>query len=130
VGVRISFDGEQKFEQFLREKENRLYAILAEAMIVIMHEAEWEAKAISLSRFDTGAMFDAISSKVEFAARKIVGEAGFIDGAADYYIYQTVTGFRHWLSGEFIDPTHALRTASEKAYHETQAAIAKAIASA
>lgn len=130
MGVRISFDGEQKFDQFLRRAENDIYAKLAEAMIVIMHEAEWEAKAISASRYDTGAMFDAISSKISFSARRIVAEAGFIDEVADYYIYQTVTGFRHWLSGDFIEATHALRTASEKAYAETLKAIADAIRSA
>lgn len=132
MGVRISSNVEADFERFLRQKENRLYASLAESMIRIMHEAEWEAKGITagMERIDTGAMFDAISSKVEFSARKIVAEAGFIDGAADYYVYQTVTGFRHWLSGNFIEPTRALQTAGLKAYAETQDAIADAIRSA
>lgn len=119
------------FERFLRQKENALYAELAESMVRIMHEAEWEAKGITagMERIDTGAMFDAISSKVEFSAKSIVAEAGFIDDVADYYIYQTVTGFRHYLTNQKVEATHALQTASIKAYEETQAAIADAIRS-
>lgn len=134
MGVRIiGFDNVRAdMERFLRQTENRLYAALADDMIRIMHEAEWEAKGITAAeeRVDTWAMFDAISSKVEFSAKKIVGEAGFIDDVADYYVYQTVTGFRHWLSGQKVEATHALQTASLKAYEETQAAIAAAIRSA
>lgn len=129
MGVRVHSTMEADFARFLQNKENKLYALLAEAIVRIMHEAEWEMKGITAraERIDTAAMFDALGSKVEFAARTITAEAGFIDGAQDYYIYQTVTGFQHYLSGNRIEPTRAIAEAGTKAYYETLAAIQLAI---
>ena len=129
--VIIHTNMEADFAAFLALKENKMYALLAAAMVGIMNDARWEMQAITSAadRIDSGDMYNAFGSQVEYTAKKIIGEAGFIGGAQDYYIYQTVTGFRHWLSGERIEPTEALVVAGTKAYAETQAAIEAAIRS-
>ncbi len=46
---------------------------------------------------------------------------GFIKNFIDYFRYQTITGFRHWGSGEFIAPSLALSDAkydAEALMHE------------
>lgn len=131
MGVRIHSNMEADFAKFLNNKERKLYAALAAAMIGIVHDAEWNAKANTASsgRVLTGAMLNAIQSKVEFQARKVVGEVGFIGDQAEYYIYQTVTGFTHWLGGQRIDPTGALADAAVQAGKDAEAAIEAAIRS-
>lgn len=129
--VIIHTNMEADFAVFLAAKENKMYALLAAAMVGIMNDARWEMQAATAAadRIDSGDMYNAMSSRVEYTAKKIIGEAGFIDGAQAYYIYQTVTGFRHYLTGERIEPTEALIIAGTKAYAETQAAIEAAIRS-
>lgn len=63
-------------------------------------------------RVDTGAMIDAIVGDVfQEGVSRIMGEFGFITQQELYFSLQTVTGFKHYLSGEFIEPTYALRDA-------------------
>lgn len=129
MGVRFIGDPGADLMRFVKDKETRLYAALAHAMISIVHDAEWNAVVGTGDRVDTYAMIEAISSKVEFEAKMIIGEVGFINDMQDYYLYQTVTGFRHWLSGERINPTGALAEAAVIASKDAEAAIAAAIRS-
>ncbi len=102
---------------------------VAPVMADIIRDAVADAKDRSADRVLTGTMISAIEGKVEAAARQISGKFGFLGEQQDYFIFQTVTGFHHWLGGEFIEPTFALRDAGEVAKGELVAAIAKAIAS-
>lgn len=70
------------------------------------------AKSGKAGRVDTEAMINAITSVYRFEVDKIVGEFGFMNQAQLYYVLQTQTGFTHWLSGEFIEPTFAIRDAT------------------
>lgn len=67
-------------------------------------------------RIDTGAMLNAVTYRVNQVAGEIVGEFGFINEQELYYFLQTDTGFRHWISNEFIEPTFALRDAAAIAF--------------
>lgn len=137
MGVRITSNVDQNFDIFLKRGEGQLYDALADAVEEIVRQGALTARALTAQRgrptsqgggrVETGAMAEALKHKVEASARKIVGEFGFTDGHADYYIYQTVTGFNHWLSSEFIAPTFAIRDAGEIARGEMAAAIKAAI---
>lgn len=119
--------------------EEQLYKSLAAAMAEIVMQAALTARAYTAQRgrptsrgggrVDTGAMAEAISDKVEASASLIIGKFGFLDEKADYYMYQTITGFNHYLSGNFIEPTFALRDAKVIAEGELVRAIEAAIRS-
>lgn len=65
-------------------------------------------------RVDTGLMADSVSSQVvEDTPNKIVAEFGWLGDVEPYFVYQTATGFIHNRSGEYIEPTFALRDATE-----------------
>lgn len=108
--------------------ENQLYRSLAGAMAQIASQAAMVARQRT-DRVDTGAMINAITSDVRTEAKTIIGRFGFLDQQAEYFLYQTVTGFTHWLSGEFIEPTFALRDAKILAEGEVVEAIERAIRS-
>lgn len=131
MGVRFIGDPDADLRRFIKQKEDRLYAALAAAMIGIVHDAEWDAKARTAAsgRIDTGAMFNAIGSTIQFKAKSIIGEVGFTQDMQDYYLYQTVTGFQHWLSGQRIEPTGAIAEAAVEAQKNAQEAIEQAIRS-
>lgn len=108
--------------------ETQLYAALSDAMAKVIVSAVADAKSRT-DRVLTGAMISAIDGQVEARGREIIGKFGFIGEQADYFLYQTVTGFHHALSGYFIAPTFALRDAGEIAKGDVVAAVAAAIRS-
>ena len=118
---------------------DQLYIALAGEMVGLAEQAAITARAYTAQRgrrtsrgggrIDEGTMVEAIKSEVELSAKTIIGRFGFIGAQADYFLYQTVLGFEHWLSGEMIEPTFALRDARVKAEPEVYKAIEKAIRS-
>lgn len=110
--------------------KDAIFAQLADAMADIIQKAVARAKDLSADRVDTGAMISAIEGDVEASARAIAGRFGFLGDKQDYYVFQTVSGFHHWLGGQFIEPTFALRDAGEMAKGDLTAAVAAAIRSA
>jgi hypothetical protein len=108
---------------------DQLIDALADAMADVIQNAVANAKSLSADRVLTGAMISAIEGEVAAAGRDIAGKFGFLGDQQDYYVYQTVSGFHHWLGGQFIEPTFALRDAGEKAKGELVAAVRAAIAS-
>lgn len=117
----------------------QLASELAEALEAIVRNAALNAREFTAERgrptsryggrVDTAAMLEAIKSDVEVNARKIIGKFGFIDKQEDYFLFQTVTGFTHWASSAFIEPTFALRDAELIAIQDLGAAIRAAIRS-
>jgi len=73
------------------------------------------AKSGKEGRIDTGAMLDAVTYRVEQVENEIVGEFGFLNAPEFYMFLQTDTGFVHHLSGEFIEPTYAMRDSAIEA---------------
>lgn len=72
-------------------------------------------------RIESGKMYDEVSYRVwQDSDGSIHGELGFLDGGELYEFLQTDTGFRHWISGEFIEPTYALRDAALIAMQKLQ----------
>lgn len=57
----------------------------------------------------SGDMVDAMDVEVSKTATQL--RFGFLRGVQDYFRFQTITGFRHWKSGEFIEPSLALSDA-------------------
>jgi hypothetical protein len=108
---------------------DQLIDALAGVMADIIQKAVARAKDLSADRVDTGAMISAIEGEVQSAGRDIAGRFGFLGEQQDYFVFQTVSGFHHWLGGQFIEPTFALRDAGEMAKGELVAAVAKAIRS-
>lgn len=108
--------------------EDQLYKSLASSMAQIASQAAATAQART-DRVDTGLMRGQITSDVELKAREVIGKFGFLNEKADYFLYQTVTGFTHWLSGDFIEPTFALRDAKLIAENDVIEAIERAIRS-
>lgn len=104
----------------------QLYRSLSEAMFTIAVQAADYAKS-QTDRIDTAEMLNAISHEVQVRANSITAAFGFTGDVKAYYVYQTVTGFTHWLSGQFIEPTFALRDARVRAEPEVIAAIYRAI---
>jgi hypothetical protein len=139
VGVRITTNIDRTFPLFIKRSEEKLYDALATAMYEVARQGAITARAYTAQRgrptsrgsgrIDTGAMVEAINHKVELAGSKIIAEFGFTDEVAGYYIFQTVTGFTNWVSGDFIEPTFAIRDAGEKSRGEAIKAIKAAIRS-
>ncbi len=119
--------------------EDQLYKSLASAMVMIAAQGAITARAYTAERgrptsrgagrVDSGDMANAIRHEVEFQANQIIARFGFVGEQAQYFLYQTVTGFEHWLSADFIEPTFALRDAKIKAEPEVVAAVTAAIRS-
>ena len=137
MGVRITTDFDTQFRAFIGRVERDIYDELSEAVAVVIQAAVLNAREFTATRgrptsrfggrIDTSAMIDALKGKVESEAKRIVGEFGFIDEIADYYIFQTVTGFEHYISHEFIEPTFAIRDAGHIAVSDMAAAIRAAL---
>ena len=109
--------------------EKQLYRSLAVAMYAIVAAAAQRA-ADATDRVDTGTMVGMINNhEVELTGKQVIGRFGFLGVKADYFLYQTVTGFTHYLSGDFIEPTFALRDSKIAAEAEVIAAIEAAIRS-
>jgi len=94
-----------------------------EAMAYVMTKAVEDMKRFTASRpsaksgkagrVDTAAMLEAIASKSFLeGADQIIGEFGFVDRQELYFKLQTSTGFQHYRSGDFIEPTFAMRDAA------------------
>ena len=64
-------------------------------------------------RVETGDMAGDISFSVKEGETVTVAEFGWLGTVNPYYIFQTDSGFIHNMSGEFIEPTFALRDATE-----------------
>ena len=63
-------------------------------------------------RVDTGEMVNAITSGVDSEGPDHIRTYFGWNDAQDYFAYQTSTGFVHWMTGEYIEPTYALRDAT------------------
>lgn len=72
-------------------------------------ETRPSARSGKQGRVDTGRMEDEIVDETIRRGNEIVGRFGFLNFAEFYFVLQTETGFRHFGSGEFIEPTFALR---------------------
>jgi hypothetical protein len=103
--------------------------LLFARMEKVLQEAVIEARQITASspsaksgkpgRIESGDMINDLGYRVWQNARgEIVGELGFPGTKQFYYYLQTQTGFRHWISGEFIEPTMAIQRASEHAFEK------------
>jgi hypothetical protein len=108
---------------------DQLIDILSGEMARIIQQAVARAKDMSADRVDTGAMISAIEGEVQSAGRDIAGRFGFLGQQQDYFIFQTVSGFHHWLGGQYIEPTLALRNAGETAQGDLAEAVGRAIRS-
>lgn len=95
----------------------------AAAMSLTMIEAVEDMKRFTASRpglktgkagrVETAAMLEAIAERSFFeGVDRIVGEFGFLNRKDLYFMLQTSTGFTHYLSGDFIEPTFAMRDAA------------------
>ena len=83
------------------------------------------AKSGKAGRVETERMADAIISRMESTGPAVIrGAYGFLDDQEEYFKYQTVTGFTHNRSGEYIAPTFAL----QDAYEGTKQMVDRAIA--
>ena len=119
----------QEFISIGERLKDALYKELAGAMATIVTAAVNRAVQFSQERVDTGTMIGSISGEIEPAARAIIGRFGFLGQQQDYFLFQTVTGFEHYLSAAFIEPTFALRDAGELAKNDMIHAIEAAIRS-
>lgn len=76
-------------------------------------ETRPSAKSGRAGRVDTGEMLESIAGRTfNDGVDKIVGEFGFLSRKDLYFMLQTSTGFRHYISSEFIEPTFAMRDAA------------------
>jgi len=65
-------------------------------------------------RVESGDMADGVSYDVKRNDKSMIRvDFGWLDNPEPYMVYQTATGFTHYLSGEYIAPTDALRDATE-----------------
>lgn len=137
MGVRVTTDFESNFRAFVGRIEKDIHEELIGAVEAVVRAGALNAKEFTATRgrptskfggrVDTAAMIEALSSRVEVEASRIVGEFGFVGEKADYYILQTVTGFRHWISDQFIEPTFAIRDAGNIASDDMLAAMRAAL---
>lgn len=137
MGVRVTTDFETRFAAYLGRVERSIYDELASAVAAVVENAVQNAREFTAERgrpssrfggrIETSAMISALKGKVEEEAKRITGEFGFIGEIQDYYIYQTVTGFTHYLSSAYIEPTFAIRDAGLIATDDMLAAIRSAI---
>jgi hypothetical protein len=75
------------------------------------------AKSGKAGRVDTGLMMDSIVGRVwQDQREQIIGEFGFLNEQQLYFYLQTDTGFKHFMTGDFIEPTFALRDAAYIAF--------------
>lgn len=139
MGVRFQWvrGSAQAFLNLPERLADQIYGELGDAMAVIVESAVQNAREFTAERgtrtslgggrIETSAMIGAIKGEVETKAKQVIGKFGFIGQQEDYFLYQTVTGFNHWLSAEFIEPTFALRDAEQIAIGDLGAAIQAAI---
>jgi hypothetical protein len=96
---------------------------LDDAMDEVIAQAVYDMRAFTATRpsaksgkggrIDTSDMLNAIDGEVLWdSVDRLVGRFGFTDRQELYFMWQTTTGFRHYKSGEFIEPTFALRDAA------------------
>lgn len=102
-------------------------ARLENAMRKVIEQAVEDAKRFTATRpsrksgkqgrIETGKMVEQIIGRsYREGVRNVVGEFGFLNGPAELYMaLQTSSGFTHWRSGEFIEPTFAFRDAARLA---------------
>ena len=123
----------EMFADKVRNEIAHSMAVIVEAAVQNAREFTAErgtANSGHSGRIETSEMIGAIKGEVDAKADQILGKFGFIGEQADYFKYQTITGFHHWLSGEFIEPTYALRDAGEIAFNDLFAAIKAAVRAA
>lgn len=75
-------------------------------------ESRPSAKSGKAGRVESGEMLAAIGGDIfRYGMDRIVGQFGFTNQTELYYYLQTVSGFQHVWSGDFIEPTFAMRDA-------------------
>lgn len=107
-------------DQFRPRLYARMEHVLQEAVVDYRNftASRPSAKSGKSGRVDTEAMLNAVSYRLDQVQGEIVGEFGFLNEQALYFYLQTNTGFTHYLSGEFIEPTFALRDAALIAFQK------------
>lgn len=84
-----------------------------QAMERVMVQALEDARRLT-DRVDTGDMLESLMQRTLMeGADRIIGEFGFLGRKDLYFALQTSTGFKHYISGEFIAPTLALQGAAQ-----------------
>lgn len=69
-------------------------------------------------RVDTGEMRDSVNTEVTVLTDGVVeGKVGWLDGSPAYAEFQEL-GFRHWITGEFIQGMMSLREGAEQGSEE------------
>jgi hypothetical protein len=81
-------------------------------------ESRGTTKSGHAGRIESKAMLNAVTYRVEQSKGEIIGDFGFLNEQEFYFFLQTDEGFQHYLSGEFIAPTFALRDAALIAYQK------------
>jgi len=111
--------------RFVGKFRPRLYARMKQVIDEAVEDAKRftasrpSAKSGKSGRIETGDMMDAIVGRVyQNAEESIIGDFGFLDRQEFYFFLQTDEGFRNWRSGEFIEPTFALRDAAIIAFNK------------
>lgn len=121
--------GDRIFASLYNELANAMGAIV---MAAVQNSKEFTAErgrpsSTGTGRIETSEMIGAIKGDVELKAQEIIGKFGFTEAQENYFLYQTITGFTHYLSGDFIEPTFALRDAGVLAESDMIEAIKAAI---
>lgn len=103
-------------DTFQARLENAMKKVIVQAVEDAKRftETRPSAKSGKSGRVESGKMVEQIIGRsYREGTRRVIGEFGFLNGPAELYMaLQTVTGFKHWLSGDFIEPTFAFRDAA------------------
>lgn len=118
MGSPIEFDNVWKLlrDTYQQRLENAMEKVIRQAVEdAKKFTAERPSKKSGKAgRIESSKMLEAIMGRsYREGVANIVGEFGFLNGPAELYMMlQTSTGFTHYRSGEFIEPTFALRDAA------------------
>lgn len=105
---------ERILEHYKQEFDQAMGEVIAQAVYDMRRftETRPSAKSGKQGRVDTAEMLASIAGETFWdGVDRIVGRFGFLDRQELYFSLQTNTGFTHYLSGEFIAPTLAMRDA-------------------
>lgn len=114
-GARFMGLPDQILEHYKKALDGAMDEVIAQAIYDMRRftETRPSAKSGKQGRVDTSAMLESIGGEVFWeGVDRLVGRFGFTDRQELYFMWQTTTGFHHYLSGEFIAPTFALRDAA------------------
>ena len=114
VKGRFNFNPQFWWASRIGEIEVAFGVIIAEAVDNMKHfiETRPSLKSGKPGRVESGDMLKDVAGEVFYdGVGGMVGKFGFLNVQELYYALQTSTGFTHYKSGEFIEPTFAMRDA-------------------